>query len=129
MNRDHAAPSCGVSHERIRGEDRPAENVETSDNLFKIWRFPAMHAVAQGLPRRVRRPEGSVRERHALASNHNFRLKDYIATSTRPKELILRSYGNPVNQIVFTLKPVQGGGGKLQVGWSGRPGFQTRDGS
>jgi hypothetical protein len=50
----------------------------------------------------------------AMASNHNFRLKDYIATSTRPEALTFILHGNPVDQILFVLKPVQGGGGSCK---------------
>jgi len=49
-----------------------------------------------------------------MASQHNFRLKDYIAASTKPEALRFGIHGNPVDQIVFVLKPVKGGGRACQ---------------
>jgi hypothetical protein len=56
-------------------------------------------------------PEGLHPAARAMARDHNFRLKDYIATSTAPKALVYGIHANPMDQILFQLKPVQGGGG------------------
>jgi hypothetical protein len=91
------------------------ERVETSDYLIKIWRFPAMHTLwSKDFHVVFDYPRGLYASATAMAPDHNFRLKDYIATSTQPKELVFRIHGNPVDQIVFTLKPVHGGGGSCK---------------
>ncbi|HWS70519.1 MAG TPA: hypothetical protein VN605_00330, partial [Thermoanaerobaculia bacterium] len=91
------------------------ERVETSDYLIKIWRFPAMHSLgSKDFHVVFDYPRGLYSSATAMASDHNFRLKDYIATSTQPQQLVFRLHGNPIDQIVFALKPVQGGGGSCR---------------
>jgi hypothetical protein len=88
--------------------------VATADYLLHMWRFPAMHTlwskdfhVVTDYPKGLY-PNANL---NSMASNHNFRLKDYIATSTKPEQLTFRLHGNPIDQIVFLLEPVTGGGG------------------
>ena len=56
-------------------------------------------------------PKGLYPAAISMATQHNFRLKDYIAPTTHPETLNFHIHGNPVNQIVFELTPVTGGGG------------------
>jgi hypothetical protein len=91
------------------------DTVSTSDYLITMWRFPAMHSLwSKDFHIVFDYPKNLHPDARAMASEHNFRLKDYIATSTHPEELVFRLHGNPVNQIVFVLKPVQGGGGSCK---------------
>jgi hypothetical protein len=91
------------------------ERVEISDYSVKVWRFPAMHTLwSKDFHVVLDYPHGLYASATAMASDHNFRLKDYIASSTHPQELVFRLHGNPVDQIVFSLKPVTGGGGGCQ---------------
>jgi hypothetical protein len=91
------------------------DHVATSDYLIKIWRFPAMHTLwSKDFHVVFDYPKGLYQAATAMASEHNFRLKDYIAISTHPQELVFRLHGNPINQIVFALKPVTGGGGSCK---------------
>jgi hypothetical protein len=88
------------------------ERVAVTDYLIKIWRFPAMHSLwSKDFHVVFDYPRGLYSSATAMASTHNFRLKDYIATSTKPEPLVFRLHGNPIDQIVFELTPVQGGGG------------------
>ena len=88
------------------------ERVATSDYMLRMWRFPAMHTLwSKDFHIVFDYPKGLYTSATAMASEHNFRLKDYIATSTHPQQLVFRLHGNPVDQIVFVLKPVTGGGG------------------
>jgi hypothetical protein len=91
--------------------------VAVTDYFFHMWRFPAMHSlwskdfhVVTDYPKNLYPNPGL----NSMASNHNFRLKDYIAVSTAPMQLRFGLHGNPVDQIVFLLKPVTGGGGTCQ---------------
>lgn len=84
---------------------------EASDSLLTLWRFPAMHTadsrdfhIVLDYPRRLY--EAAI----AMAEQHNFRLHDYISPATAPMELQFKIHGNPIRQIVITLKPVKGGG-------------------
>jgi hypothetical protein len=91
------------------------DRVATSDYALNIWRFPAMHTLSSKDFHIVfDYPKGLYPSATAMARDHNFRLKDYIATSTQPKELVFGIHGNPVDQILFSLKPVVGGGGACQ---------------
>jgi len=56
-------------------------------------------------------PRGLYPAAIGMAAEHNFRLVDYIAEATAPKELVFNIHGNPVQQMTMTLKPVKGGGG------------------
>ncbi|MEK6372534.1 MAG: hypothetical protein AABO58_07530 [Acidobacteriota bacterium] len=88
------------------------DRVATSDYSIKMWRFPAMHTLwSKDFHIVLDYPKGLYPSASAMARDHNFRLKDYIAKSTKPKDLVFILHGNPINQILFTLKPVQGGGG------------------
>jgi len=88
--------------------------VATADYFLHMWRFPAMHSlwskdfhVVTDYPKNL----STNPTLNSMASTHNFRLKDYIATSTKPMELKFLQHGNSFGWIVFLLKPVQGGGG------------------
>jgi len=88
------------------------ERVKTSDYEIKMWRFPAMHTLwSKDFHIVFDYPNNLYPSATAMAGEHNFRLKDYIAKSTHAQELVFKLHGNPINQIVFMLKPVQGGGG------------------
>lgn len=88
------------------------DSVQTSDYALNIWRYPAMHSRSSVDFHIVfNYPKGLLDNTTSMARDHNFRLKDYIATSTQPKELVFGIHGNPVDQILFSLKPVTGGGG------------------
>jgi hypothetical protein len=88
------------------------EDVKTSDYSIDIWRFPAMHTLwSKDFHIVFTYPKGLNPYASAMARDHNFRLKDYIATSTQPKDLVFGIHANPVDQILFSLKPVTGGGG------------------
>lgn len=88
------------------------DNVQTSDYSLTIWRYPAMHSRSSVDFHIVfNYPKGLLDNTTSMARDHNFRLKDYIATSTKPKELVFGIHGNPVDQILFSLGPVTGGGG------------------
>ena len=85
-----------------------------------MWRFPAMHSRSSADFHIVFEypvglyPRGELQVITSMARDHNFRLKDYIATSTQPKALVYGIHGSPVDQILFLLKPVQGGGGQCE---------------
>jgi hypothetical protein len=106
---------CAPALTSFGANDPLPERVETADYLIKIWRFPAMHSLwSKDFHVVFDYPRNLYSSATAMASDHNFRLKDYIATSTHPQELVFRLHGNPVDQIVFALKPVQGGGGSCK---------------
>jgi hypothetical protein len=91
------------------------ERVKTSDYSIAMWRFPAMHTLwSKDFHVVIDYPKNLYTSATAMASDHNFRLKDYIATSTQPRTLTFILHGNPVDQIIFALKPVQGGGGSCK---------------
>jgi hypothetical protein len=91
------------------------DRVATKDYSLRMWRFPAMHGVRnQDFHIVFNYPEGLHPAAMAMARDHNFRLKDYIAKSTEPKALVYGIHANPMDQILFQLKPVQGGGGACQ---------------
>jgi hypothetical protein len=91
------------------------DRVATTDYSLTLWRFPAMHSrSSEDFHIVFDYPKGLHPAARAMARDHNFRLKDYIATSTKPKALVFGIHGNPVDQILFSLKPVQGGGGACQ---------------
>ena len=89
----------------------PAD-IATSDYSINIWRFPAMHSLwSKDFHIVFDYPKGLYPSATSMARDHNFRLKDYIATSTQPTQLVFGIHGNPVNQILFSIGPVTGGGG------------------
>lgn len=91
------------------------ERVATADYLIRMWRFPAMHSLwSKDFHIVFDYPKNLHPSATAMASEHNFRLKDYIATTTHPEQLVFRLHGNPVDQIVFLLTPVKGGGGSCK---------------
>jgi len=88
------------------------DRVDKGDYLIQIWRFPAMHSLwSKDFHVVFDYPKNLYPNARAMASEHNFRLKDFIATSTQPQQLVFKLHGNPINQVVFALKPVTGGGG------------------
>jgi hypothetical protein len=104
------------------GDHNPLpKRVALSDYSLKMWRFPAMHTLwSKDFHVVFNYPKGLYPSATAMASDHNFRLKDYIATSTRPRDLVFLLHGNPIGQLVVTLKQVQSGGGPCQTGSNGR---------
>lgn len=87
-------------------------DIQTSDYSINIWRFPAMHSLwSKDFHIVFDYPKGLYPSATSMARDHNFRLKDYIGLSTQPKDLVFGIHGNPVDQILFSLKPVTGGGG------------------
>lgn len=88
------------------------DRIDVADYLIRIWRFPAMHSLwSKDFHVVFDYPRGLYSSATAMASEHNFRLKDFIAISTQAQPLVFRLHGNPIDQIVFQLKPVRGGGG------------------
>ena len=86
--------------------------LEASDYLFTLWRFPAMHTASSKDFHVVNDyPRALYPSAIGMAAEHNFRLVDYIAETTAPKELVFHIHGNPVQQMTMTLTPVKGGGG------------------
>lgn len=87
--------------------------IPVADYFIQMWRFPAMHSkYSKDFHIVFDYPPGLHPAARAMAQNaHNFRLKDFIAASTHPEELRFGIHANPVDQIVFVLKPVTGGGG------------------
>jgi len=89
------------------------DRIKTADYSINMWRFPAMHTLwSKDFHIVFDYPKDLYPS--ATAIEHNFRLKDYIATSTHPEQLVFRLHGNPIDQIVFALEPVQGGGGSCK---------------
>lgn len=88
------------------------DRIDPADYSIKLWRFPAMHTLwTKDFHVVLDYPTGLFPSALGMATGHNFRLKDYIATSTQAQELVFRIHGNPVDQLVISLKPVRGGGG------------------
>jgi len=72
------------------------EGVETSDYLIKVWRFPAMRSLwSKDFHVVFDYPRNLYTSATAMSSDHNFRLKDYIATSTHPTGTGLQLHGKP----------------------------------
>ena len=85
--------------------------------LLTMWRFPAMHTLwTKDFHIVFDYPKGLYPSAVSMATDHNFRLKDYVSPATKARELIFGVHGNPVNQLLVILKPVEGGGGRCEPG-------------
>jgi hypothetical protein len=104
--------STGVCAPSLRSLGSRNPFFEASDSQLTLWRFPAMHTAASRDYHVVMDyPKDLYPSAIAMATDHNFHLADYNSSARRPEELVFHIHGNPVQQIVITLKPVQGGGG------------------
>jgi hypothetical protein len=96
------------------GEQNPMPaSVDTY--LLTMWRFPAMHTLwTKDFHIVFDYPKGLYPSAISMATDHNFRLKDYVSPATKPRQLLFGVHGNPVNQLLVALKPAQGGGGTCE---------------
>ena len=113
MNAERGARlSTGECAPALRSLQQRNPLLEASDYVMTLWRFPAMHTMSsQDFHVVDDYPRDLYPATLGMATQHNFRLKDYIAVSTAPQELVFRIHGNPIGQMTMWLTPVQGGGG------------------
>lgn len=86
------------------------------DFVFTFWRFPAMHTAFSADFHVVNDyPKHLYASTIGMAPQHNFRLQNYISPLTKADDLRFEVHGTPFGQMLFTIKPVKGGGGSCTL--------------